>query len=558
MILLIIIVVLPINIMSIVMSNYGIQVAEQQIFSQTANVLDLYVNQMDFNLDRLDTRLLQIALQNADYSLLMNKDPGSIEDQYAYSRAMTNLRIEYNDLFSEYNLINGTFAYFPNQDFILPSTRMNLEEDVAVAGQIRQLIDKQQTTAHWQVFNFDGEYYLVSIFRQSTSYYGAWLKLDTVLASWGLENQSKNIFVFADSDNKIASNAANFKQPIDLSQKNLKIDNIDYLVIKSASGLGSYQLVEMTPRSVLFANMPALIWLLQIVSLVFLLAIPLILFLMNRYVLKPVNKLAVAMKRIEAGDTDYRIKEYRTQSEFDQINRSFNKMMDQIKTLRFDVYEGQIERQKIRMRYLSQQIKPHFILNTLNILYSYEPEEFNLIQKMILLLARYFRYIVKVDVDFVDLEQELNHIRDYYELQLTRYPGKYSYSVTCEPGLEHKPIPPLIIQNFSENIIKYALDMNDTIEIAVTARGIDDQMMEICISDSGSGLPPEVLEQIEAFRLTKEYQPAMGTGILNAIERLELLYGGKAMITFGSNADGQGTLVRITMPQEPDKRPKND
>ncbi len=55
------------------------------------------------------------------------------------------------------------------------------------------------------------------------------------------------------------------------------------------------------------------------------------------------------------------------------------------------------------MRFLSQQIQPHFILNAMNILYSYEKEEYPLIQKMILCLSKYFRYVVNANTDFVKL-----------------------------------------------------------------------------------------------------------------------------------------------------------
>lgn len=67
--------------------------------------------------------------------------------------------------------------------------------------------------------------------------------------------------------------------------------------------------------------------------------------------------------------------------EFTQINKSFNRMMDQVSDLKIHVYEIQLEKQQIKMKFLSQQIQPHFIMNTLNILYSYEQEEYPLIRK---------------------------------------------------------------------------------------------------------------------------------------------------------------------------------
>ena len=58
--------------------------------------------------------------------------------------------------------------------------------------------------------------------------------------------------------------------------------------------------------------------------------------------------------------------------------------MDEVSELKINMYEQQLKTEKIRLGFLSQQIQPHFIINTLNILYSYEPEEYQLSQKMIL------------------------------------------------------------------------------------------------------------------------------------------------------------------------------
>ena len=109
-----------------------------------------------------------------------------------------------------------------------------------------------------------------------------------------------------------------------------------------------------------------------------LLALPLLLYSTNRLINMPLNRLIKAIDRIEQGDLEYRIEEGNQNLEFEQINRSFNKMMEQVRTLKIDVYEKEMEKKDIMMRYLSQQIQPHFVLNAMNILYSYEPEEYEL------------------------------------------------------------------------------------------------------------------------------------------------------------------------------------
>ena len=61
-----------------------------------------------------------------------------------------------------------------------------------------------------------------------------------------------------------------------------------------------------------------------------LLAIPVILYVLRRWMIVPLNQLSSAMKRIEHGDTEFRITEKSAGSEFEQINKNFNRMLDEM------------------------------------------------------------------------------------------------------------------------------------------------------------------------------------------------------------------------------------
>ena len=185
-------------------------------------------------------------------------------------------------------------------------------------------------------------------------------------------------------------------------------------------------------------------------------------------------------------------------------------MMEQVKTLKIDVYEKELEKKDIMMRYLSQQIQPHFVLNAMNILYSYEPEEYELSQKMILYISRYFRYIVNTNEEFVTLSMEMNHIRNYFEIQKARFPGLFYSIVEYDEDLRNALIPPLLVQNFAEDSIKHSLKIGNKITIFVITDVIEgddgEKKMRIRLVDTGEGMPGEVLSEIEAFKRTGERQ----------------------------------------------------
>ena len=305
-------------------------------------------------------------------------------------------------------------------------------------------------------------------------------------------------------------------------------------------------LVQILSKSELSRGLPFVIRLLQILSIVSVLILPVIILAMQRWVIAPVNRLTDAMERIERGDLGYRIEERSAGSEFDRINRSFNAMMDDVRDLKISLYEEQLKAQKIKMGFLAQQIRPHFILNALNILYSYEPEEYALSQRMILCLSKYFRYVVNANMDFVPLRQELDHIRNYFEIQQARFRRTFRAGVACDEDAGRCLIPPLLIQSFAENAIKHAFTPGEIIDISVSARR-EGARVYIRVSDTGAGIPDEVLEHIAQFRSTREFRRDLGVGIQNSIDRIDILYSDRAELNI-TRTEPHGTVVEIVVP----------
>ena len=112
--------------------------------------------------------------------------------------------------------------------------------------------------------------------------------------------------------------------------------------------------------------------------------------------------------------------------------------------------------------------------------------------------------------------------------------------------LDNCLIPPLLIQNFVENAIKHSLMIGNSIDIFVIAKKMGDEKIQIFVADTGKGISDEILEKIKRFRETKQYQDGLGVGIQNAIERLEVLYEGKAELKIGRDRPN-GTRVELIL-----------
>lgn len=83
--------------------------------------------------------------------------------------------------------------------------------------------------------------------------------------------------------------------------------------------------------------------------------------------------------------------------------------MRQIKKLKIDIYEKELEKQKTMMNYLQLQIRPHFFLNCLNTIYSMaQTQLYEEIMKMSMITSNYFRYIFQNTQDLVPVKMNWN------------------------------------------------------------------------------------------------------------------------------------------------------
>jgi len=546
---------LPINILTLVMSDLTIREAEKQVSVNARNDLNLSIGLVDATLSRLKTRLNYLSTNDIDFIRLNLRPSETAKDRSDDLQAAINLRLTVDSILVDYSWVNNAYVYFPEKElFILTGDDSFKYREANSFFQSLVEGDQSELIYRWSVTKIGDEEILLLFYKYRNAYFGAWINLASLMQDLDLAaSRDGNLIFFADQDGQVGTAEPALLQTDFLAESNnLRYNDQNYIPVIGRSDQSDLILVEFLSKGRMAASLPGWLRTLQIVSLLALLIIPIMLLFLRRWIIHPIRSLTRAMAEIEKGNLDFRIAEQTHGSEFDQINRNFNQMMDQVKDLKIDVYENKLEKQNIKMRYLAQQIQPHFILNAMNILYSYEPEEYPLIRKMIQCLAKYFRYVVKVDANFVRIDQELEHIRNYFEIQKARYPDTFFASVECDPDVARCLVPPLIVQNFAENAIKHSLVIGNKIDIMIKAEKLADDKVRILVADTGEGIPQEVLDKIALFRATRQYQDGLGVGIQNSIERLDILYDGKTELNFTRQENPGGTIVEIIVPRHED------
>ncbi len=232
--------------------------------------------------------------------------------------------------------------------------------------------------------------------------------------------------------------------------------------------------------------------------------------------------------------------------EFAEAAKVLNQLADEINRLKIDIYEQQLEKKKVELDYAQLQIRPHFYINCLNVIYCMsETGRIKEIQNLTLQVSKYLRYIFKKSVAPVPLKEELDFLVNYLRVQESINGSEFKTRIKMEKGLENFPLPPLIIQTFVENSLKYGMDIEKAflVEIETTRTDIQgNSFVKIIVRDSGKGMDEELCKDYNLgnFRVSDEsYQ----VGIRNAIKRMKMLYGESASIHFGNSPNGGAEIT---------------
>ena len=129
----------------------------------------------------------------------------------------------------------------------------------------------------------------------------------------------------------------------------------------------------------------------------------------------------------------------------------------------------EIEKIKSELSFLKTQFQPHFLFNTLNNIYSLTFNNSQLAGKSILQLSGLLRYVLyESGTDEVDLQKEIDHLKDYIELEKIRFAARLELSFNISGEIIERKIAPLLLMPLLENAFKHASNkINEKVWITI-------------------------------------------------------------------------------------------
>jgi two-component system sensor histidine kinase YesM len=271
---------------------------------------------------------------------------------------------------------------------------------------------------------------------------------------------------------------------------------------------------------------------------------------LNRLITNPIMKLKKGVEEISKGNFDFRFK-MKTNDEIGLFAMSFNHMSAQIKKLLFDVEREEKKKREYELALIQQQIKPHFLYNTLDIILKLSQlGQERKAQKVTRRLADYYRNSLSGGADVISVKEELKITLDYLELQKLRYSDVFDYRIEVSELMESVMIPKLSLQPIVENAIEHGFKyLSETGMIRIYDE-IKENTYEIIVADNGVGMSEEYRNRLnQVLSDPSDHQTIRSFGIKNVSHRMKLFFGQEYGVYIVSEA-GQGTEIRIKLPKD--------
>ena len=521
-------VLLLINILiNIAMSNITRNFIKNQNIVHLRSSIEIYADSVNEKLHSVERFMYSTITHNESLENL-NHVQTFLEYQEHLKKVQTNfIEFEYQnethmtfllETDSTEHFINVSNLYIPYEDYLLLKSNLkSLRSDIS---------DRK-----WKnVTTKNSEYLVKSVHYEGKIIYAV-ISSEDILKPLNKLNIGNNGKLSLKEPNNIPS--ANYLIHAQNEKTHLPFDI--YVLVDYAEVFRNITLLE-----VFLSAVPIIITILSIIIILYI----------RQWMIKPITRLTERLSQL--GDSIPPSEFFISEGilEIDKANDKLNKVIFDMQELKIREYHSQLELKKIELNYLKNQIRPHFYLNMLSMIHSMlQTKNYKEIEELTILTSNYLRHLFMANQDFSELKDEVQHIKDYLEIQRIRYGNSIYFSLDYNSDLQNTLVPSLLLQTFIENTIKHGFSFQNLFTILLSIKKVkteNSDYIQICIEDNGPGFSEEILSKLNQ-KQSLITEDGHHIGITNTIERLNLLYPNDYTITFENNEEG-GAKILLLIP----------
>jgi two-component system sensor histidine kinase YesM len=317
------------------------------------------------------------------------------------------------------------------------------------------------------------------------------------------------------------------------------------LVVSSDVPSFGWKLISMAPLESLTADTRKITVLIVLIGLICLFFALLGAGMLSQFIAKPIMGLTKHMKKVKEGNLDIEF-QVNSEDEIGLLASGFNAMIRRVQELLTNINFEQKKKREYELALIQAQIKPHFLYNTLDVIYTLsEMGRARDVQRTTKALADFYRAALSKGRETISIEEEVRNVKDYLSIQRIRYSDVFTFEVDIRGEVLGGLIPKLTIQPLVENAIYHGLKTKGSLGLLKVTGEIVEGKIKIIVSDDGVGMLPERLEAL--VKKPESPEQAVGYGLRNVNDRIQLYYGDDYGLQIESQL-GQGTEVTLWLP----------
>lgn len=328
----------------------------------------------------------------------------------------------------------------------------------------------------------------------------------------------------------------------------------DRLVVASKLSFSGWWVMSITPDKDLNVELIEMKRYLLIVISALIIVSTLIASIVSQTISSPLKKLIREMRQVEVGNFRGMV----NVSSYQEINilvASFNRMVRRIEELIERVKLSSVSEKNAELHALQSQVNPHFLYNTLDMIYWMLDEEGNeQLGELVLSLSSMFRYSSQwEDGAEVSLREELEQIGHYLKIISIRLEGRLQIITEIDERWLDIRVPKMTVQPVIENAVKHGLESLGRQGILKVYTREEGSVLRLIVEDNGNGMNEEQLKRLQDSLNGDAPSPGpkesgkSGIGLQNLHRRLQFMFGecyGLQIQSF----PGEGTQVAIVLP----------
>ncbi|MFR2645496.1 MAG: sensor histidine kinase [Blautia coccoides] len=271
-------------------------------------------------------------------------------------------------------------------------------------------------------------------------------------------------------------------------------------------------------------------------------------FIMKRYVVDPLEAMAGSMNRMSGRKFEkIRMCENRhsTFGEMEILESTYNKMVDEIDALIEMVYEEEKIKRKAELNALQEQMKPHFLYNTIDAMgylaLSGKNEE---VYDALEAFGSYYRILLSKGREMISVREEAEMVKDYLELQKLRYGDSLHYVLNVAPEIQGTFILKMVLQPLVENSVNHGIRPKETPGVVYVEGIEEDGYLKFTVEDDGVGMDEDKIRELNRENISTNEK---SFGLRGTIERMRIFYESDIDYTIKSTK-GRGTTIVLRIP----------